>query len=193
MWPLDPGGARGRWQPSWKTSPLTNRTSRRTARSTSCRNPTRPTVVQCSPTDAFYASHKNEPSHLVLCAAGKSEPHCPIEACPFGVHVTKIALRKGDRIVIARPAECLDPAGRRRAVASRSATKNTAPEGDAKAAPTLCRGSSTWREGRFFYDVAPEDHEAHCDMVWTGSAIFRVVNAPSGDKAYRGRSQSLRV
>ena len=58
---------------------------------------------------------------------------------------------------------------------------------------TLCRGVVRHvAEGRFFYDVAPEDHEAHCDMVWTGVCHFQVVNAPTGDKAYSGRSQSFK-
>ena len=142
-----------------------------------CRNPTRPTVVVCSPTDAFYASHKNDPSYLVLCAAGKSEPHCPVEACPFGIHISQKVLRKGDRIVIARPADCLDHAGRRqkRSQVTQS-TKNMLQKGDEKAAPTLCRGVIRHvAEGRFFYDVAPEDHEQHCSMIWTALRFFALL------------------
>jgi hypothetical protein len=193
MWPLDPFSAK-RSVAAFVEDVPGDESSSSDSEIDFCKNATRPTVVQCSPTDAFYASHKNEPSHLVLCAAGKSEPHCPIESCPFGIHISKKALRKGDRIVIARPAECLDPAGRRRKRSQVTVdTKNMLQPGDDKAAPTLCRGVVRHvAEGRFFYDVAPEDHEAHCDMVWTGSAIFRVVNAPTGAKAYRGRSQSFK-
>lgn len=155
---------------------------------------TKSKVVVAKPQDAFYASHENEPSHLVLCAAGASEPHQTIDACPFGVHVAKAKLKKGDRIVIARPPQCLDGAGRRKKRSKvTQETQNVLQSGDGRSAPSLCRGVVRYAaDGRFFYDVQPEDHEDHCSLSWTGAAIFKVVNAPTGERAYRGRAQSFK-
>ena len=65
MWPLDPFSAK-RSVAAFVEDVPGDESSSSDSEVDFCKTATRPTVVQCSPTDAFYASHKNEPSHLSL-------------------------------------------------------------------------------------------------------------------------------